>query len=212
MVRINLLPHRQERRKEQRETFFALCVAAAALAVVLVMLWNHEVGAALDLQNQRNAYIDAETAKLDANIKAIDEMHKRKEDLLQRMKVIQELQGMRPVIVRIFDEMVRVIPNGLYLTSLDRHQDNFHVQGIAENTNEVSALMRNISASPWFKSPQLHNVVASSAKDNAGPAPLPGADGSTQQRFDLNFSLQIPKQAGSEGASSSSQSKGGATP
>ncbi len=211
MVRINLLPHRQERRKEQRETFIALCVAAAALAVVLVMLWNHEVAAALDLQNQRNAYIDAETSKLDANIKAIDEMHKRKEDLLQRMKVIQELQGRRPVIVRIFDEMVRVIPNGLYLISLERHQDNFHVQGIAENTNEVSSLMRNISASPWFKSPQLHNVVASSSKDSSGGV-QPGADGSTQQRFDLSFSLQIPKQSATDGANPPTKSKGGATP
>ena len=211
MVKINLLPHRQERRKEQREAFFAMCGAAAVLAVVLMLLWNHEVSAQLELQNERNAYIDTETAKLDASIKAIDEMHKRKEDLLQRMKVIQDLQGRRPVIVRIFDELVRVMPNGVYLTSLDRHQDNFHIKGVAENTNEISSLMRNISASPWFKNPQLHNVVASSAKN--GSSSNAGTDAAAPENFDLDFSLQIPKTVGADGgAGATGKSKGRDTP
>lgn len=192
MAKINLLPHRQERRREQRSAFVLVCIVVAGLAMFLVMAWNSEVSSQLDLQNQRNAYIDSETSKLDTDIKTIDDLQKRKDDLLKRMKVIQELQGRRPVIVRIFDEMVRVMPDGVYLTDFERHGDAFHIEGLANDNNDVSTLMRNIQASPWFKNATLKKVQA--VPDTSSSNVVDGT--SHKSQFSMDFELQIPDLVG----------------
>ncbi|NNM52310.1 MAG: PilN domain-containing protein [Pseudomonadales bacterium] len=209
MAKINLLPHRQERRREQLSAFILVCIVVAGLAMFLVMAWNSEVGSQLDLQNQRNQYIDNETSKLDTDIKTIDDLQKRKNDLLKRMKVIQELQGRRPVIVRIFDEMVRVTPDGVYLTDFERQGDSFHIEGIAKANNDVSTLMRNIQASPWFKNASLKNVHALS--DNTSTI---SDDSSHKSQFSMDFALQIPDlvgvdKSGSQGLKQSGTGKAG---
>ncbi len=206
MAKINLLPHRQERRREQRSAFALVCIMAAGLAIFLVMAWNSEVGSQLDMQNQRNAYIDSETSKLDTDIKTINDLQKRKDDLLKRMKVIQELQGRRPVIVRIFDEMVRVMPDGVYLTDFERHGDGFHIEGIANDNNDVSTLMRNIQASPWFKNAALKKVQAVPDTTSSN------TDGSSHKsQFSMDFELQIPDLVGVDksGSQKSTQSATG---
>ncbi len=182
-------------------------------AITTVILWNRVVVDRLDLQNQRNQLIDQQTATLDKDIKTIDDLQKKKEDLLKRMEVIQELQGTRPVIVRIFDEMVRIMPNGVYVTDFERHGDGFHINGVANTNNDVSTLMRNIQASAWFKDASLQNVQALPAA--AGSSPSDGAN-SHKNAFSMNFALQLPDslKAGADGkkgkTSAGSKPDGGA--
>lgn len=164
MAKINLLPWRQELRKQRQQEFVAILMGVVTVAVALVLAGHMALSKQVSDQEERNAYIQAEINKLDGQIKEIDELQKRREELLSRMKVIQDLQGRRPVIVRVFDEFVRVIPEGVYLSTLQRSGDTFKIAGIAESANQVSALMRNLDASPWFKNPQLAGVAAASGK------------------------------------------------
>lgn len=167
MAKINLLPWRQELRKQRQQEFVAILMAVGLVAVALVLFAHMALSKQVSDQEERNQYIKAEIAKLDGQIQEIDALQKRRDELLARMKVIQDLQGRRPVIVRIFDEMVRVIPDGVYLRSLERKGDTFSLTGVAESANQVSNLMRNLDASPWFKSPQLSTVAADSIKGKA---------------------------------------------
>lgn len=160
MANINLLPWRQELRKQRQQEFVAILMAVVMLAVALVLFGHMALSKQVSDQEERNQYIKAEIGKLDGQIEEIDALQARREELLSRMKVIQDLQGRRPVIVRIFDEIVRVLPDGVYLRSLERRGDTFNLTGVAESANQVSNLMRNLDASPWFKSPQLSTVAA----------------------------------------------------
>ncbi len=198
MAKINLLPHREERRREQRSAFILVCVIVAGVSLLLVMAWSRQITAHVALQNQRNELIDAESAKLDEDIKTIDDLQKKKKDLLKRMQVIEELQGRRPIIVRVFDEMVRVMPNGVYLTDFERHGDAFHINGIADTNGDVSALMRNIQSSPWFKNATLNNVQAIQ-----GPGGQSARDDSQNLRknaFSMDFALHLPDSVNNAGA------------
>lgn len=167
MANINLLPWRQELRKQRQQEFVAILMAVAMVAVALVLFAHMALSKQVSDQEERNQYIKSEIGKLDGQIKEIDALQKRREELLSRMKVIQDLQGRRPVIVRIFDEVVRVLPDGVYLTLLERNGDGFRLTGVAESANQVSNLMRNLDASPWFKSPQLSTVAADSTRNAA---------------------------------------------
>lgn len=163
MAKINLLPWRQELRKQRQQEFIAFLMAVVIVAAGIVLVGHMALSNQVSGQEERNAYIKSEISKLDGQIKEIDELQKRREELLGRMKVIQDLQGRRPVIVRIFDELVRVIPEGVHFTNLERSGDTFRLAGVAESANQVSALMRNLDASPWFQNPQLSTVAADSA-------------------------------------------------
>lgn len=167
MANINLLPWRQELRKQRQQEFVAILMGIAMVAVAIVLFGHMVLSKEVSDQEERNQYIKAEIGKLDGQIKEIDELQDRREELLARMKVIQDLQGRRPVVVRVFDEFVRVIPDGVYLTSLERKGESFSMTGIAESPNQVSSLMRNLDASPWFKNPQLSTVAADASSARA---------------------------------------------
>lgn len=191
MANINLLPWRQELRKQRQQEFIAILLAVSLVAVGIVLFAHMALSKQVSDQEERNQYIKAEISKLDTQITEIDALQKRRDELLSRMKVIQDLQGRRPVIVRIFDELVRVIPDGVFLKSLERKENIFTITGVAENANQVSNLMRNLDASPWFKSPVLSTVAAdqassSSKTTNAGDKP----QGS---RFSLTVMLEAPE-------------------
>lgn len=190
MASINLLPWRQELRKQRQQEFIAILVAVAAVAVGIVLFSHVALSKQVSDQEERNQYIKSEISKLDGQIKEIDVLQKRRDELLSRMKVIQDLQGRRPVIVRVFDELVRVIPDGVYLNSLERTGDTFRMSGVAESANQVSNLMRNFDASPWFRNPVLSTVAAEQATG-------PQKDGDKQHgnRFTLTVSLETPVEA-----------------
>jgi len=115
-------------------------------------------------QQSRNAYIETATKKLDQQIKEIENLKRKRDELLARMQVIQDLQGKRPVIVRVFDELVRTLPDGLFYTDLKRTGERVDIVGMAESNSRVSTLMRQFEESEWFTDPNLSNVSAADSR------------------------------------------------
>lgn len=160
MTSINLRPWREERRQKQQLDFMIMLAVAAGLAVVVFMLWNGAVGSQVTNQQERNRYIERELAQLDQQIKEISELESRRAELVSRMNVIQNLQNSRPFIVYIFDQLVRTLPDGVYYSSIERRGTLITIQGVADSNNRISALMRNLNESDWFRDPDLRTVTA----------------------------------------------------
>ncbi|WP_120994757.1 PilN domain-containing protein [Stutzerimonas urumqiensis] len=169
MARINLLPWREQLREERKQRFILALGAVLAGAVGLVFLGGQYLEGSIEGQNARNDFIRKEIAVLDARIAEIKELRERRQQLLERMKIIQDLQGNRPIIARMFDQMVRTLPDGVYFTDLKMDGKTVSIVGAAESNNRVSNLMRNLDASEWLESPNLNEVkaVTSGAVDQA---------------------------------------------
>ncbi len=160
MPRINLLPWREQRREEQQRQFLLLLGLVTLLALGLLFLADVVLGQAIDRQEARNAFIRREVTALDQRIHEINELKSRRQQLLDRMKTIQSLQGNRPVISHVFDQLVRTLPEGVYFTSLKMSGNQLAVSGLAESNNRVSSLMRHMDASDWLEAPNLTEVKA----------------------------------------------------
>lgn len=179
---INLLPWREERRKQRQNEFVAMLIFAALLAGLIFWLWRGlEQGRIAD-QQTRNDHIQSQIAKLDTQIREIKHLKQRRDELVARMKVIQDLQGNRPTIVYVFDQLVRTLPDGVYYTMVQRKGDAFTIDGIAESNNRISRLMRNMEKSPWFNNPALLNVKALPGNDKANSFELTVQQGSPQDK------------------------------
>lgn len=179
MTTINLLPWREARRKQQQQDFIIMLAVAAAIGIAVFFGWKLVVDGKVENQLSRNRYIERELSQLDQQIKEISELEKRRADLVSRMNVIQDLQNNRPYIVYMFDQLVRTLPDGVYYTSIERKGGIFTISGIADSNNRISALMRNLSESDWFKDPDLRTVAAA-------------ADGSQENVFTLTVSQELP--------------------
>jgi type IV pilus assembly protein PilN len=155
ITRINLLPWREELRQEQKKQFVMMAVMTCVLAVAIVGLIHFQMQAKIDYQLSRNSFMTKEIAQVDEEIKEISELQKVRRSLIERMEVIQDLQGSRPSIVHLFSEIVSTVPNGVYLESLDQTGGNLLINGEAESNARVSTYMRNLSASAWLKDPNL---------------------------------------------------------
>ncbi|WP_328184524.1 PilN domain-containing protein [Marinobacter sp. OP 3.4] len=160
MAKINLRPWREELRAEKQKQFVTMLLGAAIVAAGLAFLWKTDMDNRIAYQESRNDYIEAASRKLDSQIKEIEELRKRREELLARMEVIQDLQGKRPVIVRVFDELVRTLPDGLFYTDLTKEEGRLTIAGMAESNSRISSLMRNFESSDWFSNPNLTSVAA----------------------------------------------------
>ncbi|MFO1391314.1 MAG: PilN domain-containing protein [Agitococcus sp.] len=191
MAKINLLPWRQELKKQRQQEFIAINAAVALSAAAIIMFFHIVLSSQLSEQEERKAYIQSEIATLDGQIKQIDELQTRKDELLARMKVIQDLQGRRPVIVRVFDELARAVPNKVYLISVVRKDDIFTIEGYAESNTQVSTFLRNLNASVWFKNPVLSTVVASD--DQAKKNDKKAVADKKNNRFALTVALEAPE-------------------
>lgn len=167
MAHINLLPWREELRKEQTRQFVSLLAISAVLTAAIILLVNVNISKMVDNQNFRNNLLSAEIAKLEDQLKQIAELEDTKAKLLSRMEIIQSLQQRRPQVVHVFDEIVRTLPEGIYLTSLKQQSDTFEFIGVSESNGRVSAYMRNIEASEWLKNPRL-KVIEAKRKDGRG--------------------------------------------
>lgn len=155
-TRLNLLPWREMRRREQDRQLLTIAIGAWVLMVVIVFYAHIHVTGLIDAQNRRNDFLKQEIAKVEKQIKEVADLKKRREDLIARMNVIQQLQADRTRVVRIFDELVRRVPEGVQLASLKQSGGtNMALTGIAQSNARVSALMRNLSASEWFSDPKL---------------------------------------------------------
>ena len=161
MPNINLLPWREELRKQRQQNFVISAVAALALGGLVALGVNFYWDAKIAHQNQRNARLEAEIAELDKQIEAIASLERQKERLIARMEIIEQLQRTRPESVYLFDQMVRVLPDGVFLESVSQQGRQLEFKGTAESSTRVSALMRNIESSPWLEDPGLEVVETS---------------------------------------------------
>ncbi|SEA22543.1 PilN domain-containing protein [Microbulbifer marinus] len=160
MAKINLLPWRQEYRAQKQKEFQQVAVLVVIAAAFSTFLWMKTVDGQIANQNERNQILQTEIAALDKQVREIKDLKKRRQELIDRMRVIQELQGNRPLAVRYFDEMVRSAPEGLWLTNLKRSGKSMEIAGVAESNNRVSSFMRNLDQSEWYESPNLTGVTA----------------------------------------------------
>ncbi len=163
MARINLLPWREQLREERKQRFLVAMVAFIGIGAGLLFLASQYLNAKIETQMARNEFVRKEIAVLDARIKEISELKTKKEQLLERMKIIQDLQGNRPVIGRVFDQLVRTLPDGVYFSSVKMAGKVITIAGAAESNNRVSNLMRNLDASEWLELPNLSEVKAVTA-------------------------------------------------
>jgi len=165
MPRINLLPWREQQRTERKKAFGVGMAAAGLGAAVIAGAGYLLMSSMLDAQDTRNARLQKEIQVLDKQIEEINSLEAQKQQFLARMEIIEKLQRSRPEIVHVFDTFVKTIPDGTYLTALTQTDQRFKIQGVAQSSTRVSALMRALAASQWLKDPELE--VVESKKENA---------------------------------------------
>jgi type IV pilus assembly protein PilN len=168
MPRINLLPWREKERKLRRREF-GVAAGAAVFAGVLFMGGGKLLYAGwIEQQNEKNTLLKKEIVKLDAQIADIQDLENRKQRLVARMEIIEKLQRSRPEIVHLFDEVVKTVPEGVYLTQVKQNGRRLEIRGIAQSSTRVSTFMRNIDSSAWMANPQLQVVEAAQNSPTGG--------------------------------------------
>jgi type IV pilus assembly protein PilN len=160
MIRINLLPHREQKRQARQRQFISVSIGLSILGLALVALGWVILGAQIEVQESRNALLKAEITKLDDQIKEIDKLREQTQALLARKQVVETLQSNRTEAVHVLDQMVRQLPDGIYLKSLRQTGSKIQLVGYAQSSARVSTLMRNIESSPWLQSPELVEIKA----------------------------------------------------
>ena len=158
MIRINLLPHREEARKARRQQFYAMVGAAVAFGALIVLLGYTIINGLISSQAETNDYLKREIAVLDKQIEQIKRLKEQTQALLARKQIIEDLQRDRGETVYLLTELVKQVPEGVYLKSLKQEGGKVNITGYAKSNARVSALMRNLEASPWLENPQLIEV------------------------------------------------------
>ncbi len=169
MARINLLPWRAERRKQRQREFYTMLGLAAVAGVLMSLLLYFYYDGQVSGQNERNAYLEAEIAKVKEQNKEIDRLDSQKKRLLDRKQVIEELQGKRSQMVHLFDALVRTIPDGVVLTALKQEGETLTLEGRTQSNARVSTYMRNLESSGWMSNPEL-SVIEAKAQEASGSA------------------------------------------
>jgi len=180
-IKINLLPWRDERREEKKKEFLNVIVGILVLAGAIVGAVDRYYNAEIDAQTARNSFLTNEISVLEERISEIKLLQQKRNQLLSRMTVIQELQGNRPILVRIFDELAQQLAPRVFFSSLSLAGKNMAIAGIAESNNRISSQLRNFSESDWFDKP---NVTAINADQSYGPQ---------ASRFSLSVERSAPK-------------------
>jgi type IV pilus assembly protein PilN len=158
MIRINLLPHREQKRHARQRQFVSLSIGLAILGMAVVLLVHVVFGAQIETQESRNSLLKAEIGKLDDQIKEIDKLREQTQALLARKQVVETLQSNRTEAVHLLDQMVRQLPDGIYLKSIKQTGAKVTMVGYAQSNARVSTLMRNIESSPWVQQPELVEI------------------------------------------------------
>jgi type IV pilus assembly protein PilN len=165
MVKINLLPWREERRQQLTKEFFILLAIGGLIAALIVgsvwYVYDHN----LSFQSKRNGELTKEITKLDEEIKEIEDLEKTRNNLLARKKVIEELQANRTQMVHLFDELVKTIPNGVFIENIKQNGATILLEGYAQSHSRVSSYMRQIEKSEWFKPPEVEFIRADDTYD-----------------------------------------------
>ena len=158
MPRINLLPWREEQREQRRNQFYAVMAGAIAAAGLAVFVGVLVINTIIGHQNGRNEVLKEEMKLLDMRIAEIKSLESKKDRLVERMQIIEQLQQSRPEVVHLFSEMATALPDGVYLTEIKQSGSSLSIDGVAESNTRVSALMRNVDKSGWLTAPDLKIV------------------------------------------------------
>ena len=186
MVRINLLPHREEKRKQRRDAFMQLMVFSALVGAAIVLAWGGLLAAQLASQNQRNGFIKAENAKLDTQIAEIANLKQEIEALKARQFAVEDLQSDRNQPVYLMDELVKQVPEGIYLKSFRQENQRVALNGYAQSNERVSELLRNMSNhSQWLERPELIEIKSTSVGQ--------GRDSRKVFEFTVNVDIKRPR-------------------
>lgn len=160
MAKINLRPWREELRQERQKEYLVMLAGVFVAAIAIWFFINSAYNSVIDGQINRNYFLESQGAGLDKKIGEIKELRDKKDQLLERMRLIQDLQGNRPVIVRIFDELARVLPEELFIESVKVKENTFTLKGRSASNIQISAMMRSFDQSSWFVNPNLLGVSA----------------------------------------------------
>ena len=158
MIRVNLLPHREQKRQARQRQFISMAIGLAVLGVAIVGLGHIVIAAQIENQNRRNTLLKTEIAKLDEQIKEIDKLREQTQALLARKQIVETLQSNRTEAVHLLDQLVRQLPDGLYLKSVRQVGAKVTLTGYAQSNARVSTLMRSIESSPWLTAPELIEI------------------------------------------------------
>jgi len=203
MIRINLLPHREEKRKRRQQQFTVL----AGMSAVFALLVGGAVWLYLDSQvtQQRTniAYMKQEIDKLDKQIEEIRKIREETASLLAKKQVVEGLQSNRSEPVQLLDQLLRQLPEGVYLKNFKQTGPKVNISGFAQSNARVSTLMRNLGASPYLENPELVEIKAVAAPDKSG---------SRVNEFNMNISIKRARADDSRGAPAKGAAPGGATP
>lgn len=181
MIRINLLPHR-EMRRVARQRQFAILAGATAMAGVAIVLFVHTINAGrIEEQQNRNQFLTAEIKQLDIQIDEIKKLKEQTQDLLSRKQVVEGLQTNRNESVYVLDQLLRQLPDGIYLRNVKQTGEKINITGFAQSNARVSTLMRNLASSPWLEAPELVEIK-SATLDNV-----------RANEFSLNVKIKRPR-------------------
>jgi len=164
MARINLLPWREEQRKERLKKFQTVTVLASFLMLAIILLVHVRMSGLIDYQQSRNDFLVQQNKVLETRIKEIENLEKEKSNLLARMNIIQQLQSSRPQVVHVFDEMVSTMPNGVYLTGIKNSGPRITLDGFAQSNARVSSYMRKVDDADWLSDPRLDVINTENIK------------------------------------------------
>ena len=196
MIPINLLPHRAERRKAQRQQFAILAVLTAVIGGLIWFMGHSVLERRINTQNQRNKFLEVKIAEVDKKIDEIKKLREQTQALLGRKRVVETLQSSRTESVRLLDQLVRQLPEGVHLKTVKQAGQAINVVGYATSNARVSTLMRNLDASPWLEAPKLIEIKAT--KVGKG----------TLNEFNLSVKLTRPKAEKAAGRGGAKPSRG----
>lgn len=187
MTEINLLPWREAKREQEKKNFITMLLSSVVMAVCVVFLVNQYASSLVGEQTRRNEKLQGEINRLDSKLVEIKKLKLIRDGLISRMKIVHNLLTTRILTVHLFDELIKVLPDGVYLTEVKRTADRIIVQGYSESNTNVSILMRNIQHNPWIQDPILTDIK------KAGDKPGEKTEDKTvsnDNEFNLSFVLK----------------------
>ena len=187
MIRINLLPHREQKRVARQRQAAFLAGAVSVLGLLAVVMVHAVLGTRVENQGARNQYMEAEIKKLDSQIAEIKILKEKTQAMLARKQVVETLQSNRAAVVHLLDQLVRRLPDGVYLKAIKQTGSDINLQGYAQSNARVATLMRNLESSPWLQSPNLIEVKAATVNNLR------------VNEFSLNIKLTPPMSADDKG-------------
>jgi len=191
MTEINLLPWRETKREQEKKRFTVYLFLGIISAAVIVFLINYYATSLVSDQTARNQRLKDEITKFENQIKDISGIKKMRQALVARMKMVQNLQASRALTVRLFDEIIKIMPDGAYLTHIGRVGDKVTLKGHAESNTNISQIMRNIESSSWIQNPELTEIKKATESQSTTATPSTSeAIKNDENEFNLSFILK----------------------